>query len=174
MKEIFKQVKNYPAYRISNLGRLQSRWRRGSFYNGFKCVDRWKDLNGKPDEKGYLQVILCNTSGRKTIRIHKIVAEAFLGLRPKDKPCVRHLDNNKLNNSVSNLTYGTYKENEDDKIRHGTWNLRNGGAKLTPLQVNEIRVKLANGAKQNTLATEYDVSRPTITRIANNTIWKTV
>lgn len=84
---------------------------------------------------------------------------------------VRHLDSDKENNCAENLAYGTHLENENDKIGNGTWNLRNGGAKLTPTQVKEIREKLKT-TTQNELAIQYGVSRPTITRIASNKIWK--
>jgi hypothetical protein len=105
------------------------------------------------------------------VRVHNLVAECFIGKRPKNKQLVRHLDNDKTNNDVTNLAYGTYLENEQDKIRHGTWDKRIGGAKLTSIQVAEIRDKL-KVKSQKELAFEYKVSRPTITRIANDIIWK--
>ena len=173
MEEIFMILDDFPAYRISNLGKIQSRWKRGSYYNGFTCVDVWKDLPMYPDRKGYLQVHLCDGYGQvKTVRIHNMVTRCFLGERPVEKPVVRHLDSNPSNNKLTNLTYGTYVENENDKIKNGTWNSRFGGAKLTPIQVKEIRYKLKCNISQKDLAIEYDVSRPTITRISNNKIWK--
>ena len=45
------------------------------------------------------------------------------------------------------------------------------GAKLTPSKVQEIRKKLTT-ISQKMLAKEYGVSRPTITRIANNKTWR--
>lgn len=172
MKEVYKTLIDFPAYRISNKGNIQSRWKRGSYYSEFKCVDIWKELPKHYDGNGYLMVHLCDGNGRvKSIRIHILVAEYFIGLKPKDKHVVRHLDSNKENNDVTNLAYGTYLENEHDKIENGTWNTRRGGAKITPLQVKEIREKLKT-ASQKELAEEYNVSRPTITRIANNKIWK--
>lgn len=175
MDEHFKILKDFPAYRISNHGRIQSRWERGSYYNGFECEDKWIDLKTHPDTKGYHQVHLCDGRGTiKTIRVHKIMAQCFLSTPTIDKPIVRHLDSNPSNNDISNLAYGTYTENENDKILNGTWNTRNGGAKLTPTQVVEIRNKLTCGETQKTLAIEYGVSRPTITRISNNQIWSQI
>ena len=101
---------------------------------------------------GYPMVHLCDGRGKvKSVKVHSLVAEYFIGEKPKF----------------------TYLENENDKIGNGTWNTRNGGAKLTPLQVQEIRAKLKN-TSQKELAKEYNVSRPTITRIANNKIWRTI
>lgn len=173
MEEIFKIIKEYPAYRISNLGRIQTRWKMGGYYNGYKVKDEWKDL--KPyieSDGGYPSVCLSSGTIKKRYRIHNLVAKAFLGKQPKNKPIVRHIDSNPLNNCVTNLVYGTYYENEQDKIDNGTWNTRYGGAKITPLQVKEIRLKLGEGKTQESLATEYGVSRATINRIFNNKIWK--
>lgn len=173
MDETFVMVQDFPAYRVSNTGKVQSRWRRRASYVGFITDDIWKDLKSKPDTNGYPQVHLCDGYGkRKTCRIHDLVAAAFFGPKPKGL-VVRHLNNNPANNRADNLAYGTYKENEDDKIENGTWNTRNGGAKITPAQVFEIRNKSGSGSSQKQLATEYGVSRPTITRIVNNSIWKT-
>lgn len=173
MKEEFKMIPDFPAYRVSNTGRIQSRWKRGAFFSGFRIEDVWKDLPTHPDTKGYLQVHLCDGYGKvKTARLHNLVAELFLGKKPDDKKVIRHLDSNPSNNRVDNLAYGTYTENENDKIQNGTWNTRNGGAKITPSQVLEIRARLSNGENHNSLAKEFGVSRPTINRIANNKIWR--
>ena len=174
--EEFKILEDYPAYRISNKGRIQSRWQFGKFYSTFitEEEDIWKDMNTHLSN-GYPRVCLRNGKNKgKNVRIHTIVAHYFIGSRPKTAQLVRHLDSNKLNNDVLNLAYGTYVDNENDKILNGTWNTRNGGAKITPEQVQEIRVKLKNGEAQKRLADDYGVSRPTITRIANYNIWKNV
>jgi hypothetical protein len=176
MIEQFKIITQFPAYRVSNLGRVQSRWRMVYTYNGHKIPstpDVWKDLKYGKDENGYLQVNLCGTGNiHKTVRVHKLVALAFLGKQPKNKPCVRHLNGNNTDNRSTNLAYGTYQENEQDKIKHGTDN-HTGGAKLTPLQITEIRL-LSKTMKQNDLAKRFNVSRPTITRILNGSIWKQI
>lgn len=45
-----------------------------------------------------------------TNTIHRLVALTYIP-NPHNYPCVRHLDNNKLNNHVSNLEWCTYKTN---------------------------------------------------------------
>ena len=99
------------------------------------------------------------------------MADSFL-VKKSEGLIIRHLDNNPQNNRVDNLKWGTYLENENDKIENGTWNTRNGGAKLTSKQVIEIRELIESGEKHESLAKIYNVSRPTITRIANKKIWK--
>lgn len=46
----------------------------------------------------------------KNISIHRLVAIAFIP-NPENKPCVNHKDFNKLNNSVDNLEWVSYSEN---------------------------------------------------------------
>lgn len=40
---------------------------------------------------------------------------------PDNLPVVRHIDDNKLNNNINNLEWGTYSENTKDAIRNGCW-----------------------------------------------------
>ena len=97
------------------------------------------------------------------------MALTFIGERPTGIYCVRHLDGNPSNNTLANLSYGTYLENEHDKVEHGTFGMRMGGAKLSPTDIKKIRESTKS---QIDLSIEYNVSRPTITRIINKTIWK--
>ena len=67
----------------------------------------------KPNvNNGYVYVGI--TMGNKNIskRVHRLVAEAFIpNDDPKNKTVVMHKDNNKTNNNVENLKWGTISEN---------------------------------------------------------------
>lgn len=46
-----------------------------------------------------------------SLKIHRLVCEAFYGPPPNEKSVVIHIDENALNNKSSNLKWGTQKEN---------------------------------------------------------------
>lgn len=61
---------------------------------------------------GYLRTSLEDkyTGIRKNKSIHRLVAETFIP-NPENLPIVMHLDNDPLNNHVSNLKWGTQSDN---------------------------------------------------------------
>lgn len=71
-------------------------------------MGRVKNKHGrilKPEiRKGYYSVSLCSHNKKKNIRIHRLVAEAFIP-NPDNLSQVNHKDENKLNNEASNLEW---------------------------------------------------------------------
>lgn len=123
--------------------------------------------------RGYRSITLVADDGRHwRTRLHVAMATAFHGPKPFPKAVARHLDGDTNNHQANNCRWGTYKQNEDDKLAHGTWWKRRNGGKLTFEQAEVIRKRYDAGERQIDLAVEYGVSRPTITRIVNNFIWR--
>lgn len=60
----------------------------------------------KSSSSGYLTVYVDG----KNVLLHRLVAETFIP-NLENKPCVNHIDGDKLNNNVSNLEWCTYAEN---------------------------------------------------------------
>lgn len=56
--------------------------------------------------------------GRVSKRVHKIVAQAFIP-NPDNLPIVMHKDNDKKNNCVTNLKWGTAQENSQQAVDDG-------------------------------------------------------
>jgi DNA invertase Pin-like site-specific DNA recombinase len=86
---------------------------------------------------------------------------------------IRHLDGNSLNNNLNNLKYGTYKENYNDSVRHGTnqIGIRNPRAVLSEEDVQDIRLRLSIGELQKNIAKKYGVNTATIFSIKNKRNW---
>lgn len=109
----------------------------------------------------------------RTLYIHRAVAVAF---RPATGGAlVRHLDGNQANNRADNLAWGTHSDNYADRRRHGTSQDGPGHhrAKLSEIQVREIRARHRRGASQRSLSLIYGVSPMTVNRIVNRTSWRT-
>lgn len=97
----------------------------------------------KPDlnSHGYLRVRLTVNGNRKVYLVHKLVVEKYLGPRPTPQHEVCHLDGNKQNNNVSNLRWGTRKENAADRTKHGNCKASQNGkrsAKKTSQSMKEL------------------------------------
>ena len=102
--EIWKDVPGYEGrYVVSNLGRVKSLGRTKRTIHGVIPVYE-KILIGGFSKKGYRSVRLSRDGFSETRQVHQLVAIAFLAhTRCGMKYVVDHIDNNKLNNHVSNL-----------------------------------------------------------------------
>lgn len=122
---------------------------------------------------GYWGVNIVNDAGvRKQQHVHSLLLNTFISPRKVGQVC-RHIDGNPLNNELSNLAWGTQRENIHDQIRHGTFvdGEKNGRSKLKLPQVVEIYERHKSGQYIRALAREYGVSQCVIQRIVRKTGW---
>nr|DAR89802.1 MAG TPA: homing endonuclease [Caudoviricetes sp.] len=113
--EIWKPIKGYEGkYEVSTHGRVRSLI--GSGGESRICV--LKPFIAKTLSINYARVGLSKHQQNKTKFIHRLVAETFIP-NPENKPFVNHIDNNPLNNSVSNLEWCTQKENIQHSLKQG-------------------------------------------------------
>lgn len=108
----------------------------------------------------------------RVIYPHKAVLEAFVGPRPQGMEAC-HNNGNPFDNRLENLRWDTPRNNQLDRIKHGTSNRgeRCAAAKLTEAQVRAI---LADTRLQRIIAAEYGVLQNTISRIKSGKRWKHV
>ena len=62
------------------------------------------------DDRGYRQVYLYKDFKQHTVKVHRLVADAFFGPKPEHMT-VNHINGDKDDNSTANLEYITNKEN---------------------------------------------------------------
>lgn len=129
---LWKDVPNYEGYyEVSNTGLIRSK-------NGLRKPQKSWD--------GYLYVKLCKKGECKKIKIHRLVALAFIP-NPNNLPEINHKDEDTTNNVVENLEWcnRTYNNN------YGTRNARSA-----------IGISKANGkrvmqfSKRNEYIDTYD------------------
>ena len=112
--EIWRDVVGYDGrYQVSNKGNVRSIARKDSI--GRKCGGLI--LKPRSFRNGYLHVNLFKDGKVKTKSIHRLVAEAFIP-NPNNFPEVNHLDENKINNELSNLEWcdASYNSNYGTRI----------------------------------------------------------
>ena len=100
--ETFVKIDGFEKYEVSNLGKIRN-------------IKSGKILKPQLDRDGYLRLCLYENNKRKNLFLHRIIATTFID-NPEGKPCVNHIDENKLNNDLRNLEWCSVREN----MIHGT------------------------------------------------------
>jgi HNH endonuclease len=110
MEEIWRDyISGY--IEVSNLGNLRTIDRLVNNGKGSFQHRKSQAIKATVNITGYRTVILCHNSTRKTMSLHRIVAETFLD-NPGNLPCVNHIDGDKLNNRVDNLEWISHSDNQ--------------------------------------------------------------
>lgn len=142
IQEIWKRIKDFPDYKVSNWGRVKS-------YKRDKVNGKLMKLT--KNNSGYLSVNLTDKTGLQfTSYVHRLVSEAFVP-NPENKSDVNHIDEDKSNNRVDNLEWMTHKEN----CNHGTRNERAGKSrgralrkKVKCVETGEVYPSVKEATKQ--------------------------
>jgi len=116
MEEVWKIHPIYHNYKISNLGNLQSWNYISKKWNPKKATAMFKGT-GKKQRYLKFTVGLGKRHQTKTLKLHNVVAELFIGPRPFGL-LVLHKDDDWMNCAASNLEYGTQSQNIADAIRN--------------------------------------------------------
>ena len=121
-------------------------------------------------KSGYLRVNL----GGQVKTVHSLVLETFVGPMPKNKEAC-HEDDDKRNNRISNLYWGTRSANYSDRVKNGGGNHgeRHGMAKLRNEQIPQIRY-LARTQPHRSVAVVFGVTESAIEHIISGRRWRKI
>jgi len=119
-REKWLPIRGWPAYEVSDHGRVRSYWSRG---RSRRFVDRSAQPRvlapARTGRVGHLKVTLVKNAQRWQVAVHVLVLRAFVGPYPRGHWAL-HYDGDPTNNILLNLRYGTPQENCADAKRVGS------------------------------------------------------
>jgi len=165
----WKQISSFKDYFVHPSGFIKSI--KQNYNKTFRTLTTVEKILSMFTIKGYVSVNFTYSVDKKEIRksarLHRIIAETLIP-NPEKKPCVNHKDGNKLNNSIENLEWCTYSENE--KHSYSALGKISNGIKRRKIKLNQIdniKKLYSNGESQKKIAKKYNVSSSTINFILN-------
>ncbi len=164
LPEIWKSVPKYEGiYEASNMGEIRN-------------VNTGRVLKPFITHGGYALVSLYKNGKSKSSTVHRIILETFVGEKPSINHCGMHMNGKSSDNRPENLQWGTYKENESHKTKHGTClsGKKNPAVRLTKDQVAFARKFYSKADKSfnfTGLAKRFGVNKSTIWRAVRGIYW---
>lgn len=154
--EEWRDVVGYEGYyMVSNMGRIATLSHTVDFISIYDGVEVKKTFKAKQclrklhqGKRGYMECTLRDSKRTKLMKVHRIVAEAFIP-NPQSLPSVNHKDEDKTNNKVENLEWCTCLYNAN----YGTRNKR-------------LKTSLSNAHKNGLFENTYKVGRKPIVGIS--------
>ena len=93
-------IKDFSNYSVSNFGNVINNKTNKLMKLNLKC--------------GYYIIMITNGKCKKSFKVHRLVALAFID-NPENKKTVNHKNKNKLDNSIENLEWASMKEQAQHK-----------------------------------------------------------
>lgn len=164
--EIWEPVKGFRDYWISNKGRVKH------------VSNRYRDRGGyivmRVVGKRYSQISLRKENKSYSASVSVLVLTYFDKPRPSPLHQAAHNDGNMQNDNITNLRWATCKENNLDKVQHGTLLIgsRNPTSVLKESDIPEIFYLKSLGLSHRDIGEVYDVSKSTIKAVISKRNWK--
>lgn len=175
-KEIWKDIVGYAGrYQISNRGQVRSlSMLLRHNYGGLQRRDGKIIAIQRNIRNNYNYVCLCMNDQEKLLRVARLVLQSFVGPCPENMQAC-HCDGNRNNDDLSNLRWDTPKNNQADRVKHGTdfRGIKHPMVKLTEEEVKTIRSLYQDGVySQRQLAKIFSVTQPMISCITLRKNWQ--
>ena len=164
MAEIWKGIKNFSGYEVSNLGRVRS------------CKPHWRKSHivvGSVGSGGYHRITLSKENKAYCFLIHRLVLEAFVGPCPPGYEA-NHKDGIKLGNEPGNLEWTTRSKNMLHAYHLGLKTqkgLMNPKVRLKEKDVIEIREMAKQGIKKAVISKVFKITSGHLSLIIQHKLW---
>lgn len=185
-EEIWAAIPDFSYYEVSSHGKVraiarhvqvvaQTRRYKSGLVKNVETYTRFKKsylFNPRyVDGTGYTVFLTSDRGIEGHFVVARLMLSAFVRL-PNPGEVARHLDDNNRQNNLSNLAWGTPKDNAEDASRNGR--LPKGSShhnsKLTEEQVKTIKQRYKYGSRVDgcyAIARDYNVNHTTIHAIVN-------
>ena len=167
-RETWKMHPEFTNYEISNQGQIKRRTDGTNAKKGFI-------LKPNPSYKGYTFVRLRKDNKYHHKFVHRVVLETFIGVCPKGYEC-NHKDQQRNNNSLSNLEWVTSSENARHSWEKGRVSLKGEKCGNSKLKEGEVwlmkRILSINKIPQTIVAKMFKISVSVVSSIKNKKTWK--
>lgn len=157
-------VPDYPGLLASNDGHIYKQYDNGAL----------RRLPERVRDDGY--VVVDAKKGEKWAprTVHRLVAAAFIRKPEGPHEVTRHLDNDRRNNSASNLRLGSPAQNSADAVQAGR--IRKGTAhpncRLTEFDVAAIRHAIGMKVRYQVIAEHFGITPSTVCDIHRRRTWR--
>ena len=171
--EQWKDVPGFGGhYQASSLGRVWSRPRtvtKRTRYGGVMTQEYPGRMLKPYLSKGYARLRLGFGGQKMNVHAHTLVLCAFY--RPPEPGDVcRHLDGARDNNHPENLTWGTHKENMEDRKLHGRY-ARGSDHHGAKIGIDEVRLIRASTLSAKEMAKTLNITESHIYTIRSGDCW---
>lgn len=174
---MWKDIAGYEGkYQVSDDGLIRSLARIVDRNDGSKQPINERLLKCSMDSDGYEIVVFSREGRRKTFKVHRLVASAFI-LNPDNLPQVNHIDGNKSRNVVSNLEWCTSRKNHQHARMCGligSCGENSHGSKLTKQDVLLIVKLKADGKTHQEISELVQCGSANIHLICSGKTWSSV
>lgn len=163
--ENWKPVVGYEGlYSVSDLGRIRSEARDKGRCRSQKIMHQYVNKRGR----GYFITSLYKDRKHHIVKIHHLVAKAFIGPTPEGYE-VNHKNTDTFNNCADNLEYITHKENIGHALKFNLLKC----AKLSEKDVIGIRESYSIKKEPfKAIGDRFNVHSQTIANIIHRKCWK--
>lgn len=164
MKEVWRPIPSLPEYLASSLGRVMCIPSLAETPHGGVRVYGGEPTKGVLSEGRY-QI----TYRKKTIRVHRLVCEAFSGPAPFEGAVVMHLNEDATDNRACNLAWGTQKENLAAPGFRAYCKRADRGPKISH---EEAKIVKYGGMTCREASRQFGISPATVSNIRGGRSWK--